>query len=145
MIKVGKQVKLNTHSNYKVVIGTVDNRNPKAIYATISAWVKPKSEDDIFYPDVIKKLNKDLKSTLFNTINSTLFDKTRTIIDLDMRNSGITYNKKSFMNCEITFFKINDLKLQDKKIKDNINNAILNLIENVFNQSEYFEFSKTKK
>lgn len=145
MIKNGKQVKLNPNSNYKVVMGTVDNNNPKSMYVTISAWVKPLNNDIIDYPSVIKKLNKDIKSELFNNVNNELFDINRTIVDLDMRNSGITYDKKSFMNCEITLFKINDFKIQNKKIKDNINYVVNDLIENVFNQSEYFEFSKTKK
>ena len=145
MIKNGKQVKLSSNSDYKIVMGTVNNKNPKSMYVTVSAWVKPLNNDVVDYPSVIKKLNKKIKIELFEKLNNELFDINRTIVDLDMRNSGITYDKKSFMNCEITLFKINDFKIQDKKIKDNINYVVNNLIENVFNLSEYFEFSKTKK
>jgi hypothetical protein len=49
------------------------------------------------------------------------------------------------MNCEITLFKLNNFKIQDKKIKEHITEIITNIIESVFDESEYFEFHKTKK
>ena len=62
-----------------------------------------------------------------------------------MRNSGISFDKKSYMNCEITLFKLNSFKIQDKKIKEHIKEIISNIIEQVFDESEYFEFHKSKK
>lgn len=145
MLKTGKQMKLELFKNYKITSGTIDNKNPKAMYVTISAWGKPKNDIEINYSDVIRKMNKQIKSNLFDNLNKTLFDSNRTIVDLDMRNSGISFDKKSYMNCEITLFKLNSFKIQDKKIKEHIKEIISNIIEQVFDESEYFEFHKTKK
>ena len=45
--KKGKKIKINTHSNYKTLSGTVDNRNPKSVYVSISSWAKPRLDEDI--------------------------------------------------------------------------------------------------
>lgn len=145
MLKTGKQMKLELFKNYKITSGTIDNKNPKAMYITISAWGKPTSDVEINYSDVIRKMNKQIKTKLFDNLDNTLFDSNRTIVDLDMRNSGISFDKKSYMNCEITLFKLNNFKIQDKKIKEHIKDIISNIIEHVFDESEYFEFHKTKK
>ena len=145
MLKTGKQMKLELFENYKIISGTIDNKNPKSMYLTISAWGKPIVDGDIIYSDIIRKMNKEIKSTLFANIDETLFDINRTIVDLDMRNSGITFNKKSYMNCEITLFKLNDFKIQDKKIKECIKQISNDVILKVFDVSPYFEFHKTKK
>ena len=145
MLKTGKQMKLELFKNYKITTGTIDNKNPKAMYITISAWGKPKVDGEINYSDVIRKINKQIKSKLFDNLDKGLFESSRSIVDLDMRNSGISFDKKSYMNCEITLFKLNNFKIQDKKIKEHITEIITNIIESVFDESEYFEFHKTKK
>lgn len=145
MLKTGKQMKLELFKNYKITSGTIDNKNPKSMYITISAWGKPTSDTEINYSDVIRKMNKQIKTKLFNNLDNTLFDSNRSIVDLDMRNSGISFDKKSYMNCEITLFKLNNFKIQDKKIKEHIKDIISDIIEYVFDESEYFEFHKTKK
>jgi hypothetical protein len=145
MLKTGKQMKLELFKNYKITTGTIDNKNPKAMYITISAWGKPKVDGEINYSDVIRKINKQIKSKLFDNLDKGLFEPSRSIVDLDMRNSGISFDKKSYMNCEITLFKLNNFKIQDKKIKEHITEIITNIIESVFDESEYFEFHKTKK
>jgi hypothetical protein len=145
MIKNGKKLKIISQKKYNVTIGTINNNNPKSMYLIISAWGKPINEEDVDYGAVIKSLNKKIKSRIFDNINTTLFDKNKTIVDLDMRQSGVAYNKKSFMSCEITLFKLNDFKIQNKIIKDNVISLLDNLINEVFEESEYFEFTKTKK
>ena len=145
MLKTGKQMKLELFKNYKITTGTIDNKNPKAMYITISAWGKPNIDGEINYSDVIRKLNKQIKSKLFDNLDKTLFDSNRSIVDLDMRNSGISFDKKSYMNCEITLFKLNNFKIQDKKIKEHMKEIISIIIEDVFDESNYFEFHKSKK
>jgi hypothetical protein len=145
MLKSGKQLKLNLFDNYKITTGTVDNKNPKAMYITISAWAKPKKNSEVNYSHVIKNMNKRLKSLVFENLDKNLFEQHRTIIDLDMRNSGISYYKKSYMNCEITLFKLNDFKIHNKQIKEELNKIINKIILDVFEESEYFEFHKNKK
>jgi hypothetical protein len=145
MLKTGKQVKLDLFKNYKITAGTINNKNPKAMYVTISAWGQPKNNNEIDYSYVIRNMNKKIKALLFSNLNKTLFDCSRSIIDLDMRDSGISYNKKSYMNCELTLFKLNDFKIQNKLIKEEINRVIEKMILEVFDESEYFEFHKNKK
>ena len=54
---------------------------------------------------IFKKCNKKIKQNLFSYFNTegleTLFDKNRTIVDLDIRESGIKFGKRSFISCEI--------------------------------------------
>jgi hypothetical protein len=145
MLKTGKQMKLDLFKNYKIVTGTIDNKNPKSMYLTISAWGKPIVDGDINYSDVIRKMNKQIKTTLFDNLDGTLFDINKTIVDLDMRNSGISFDKKSYMNCEITLFKFNSFKIQNKKIKDCIKEITGDIILKVFDNSPHFEFHKSKK
>ena len=54
-MKRGKEVKINLPYQYNVITGTVDNKNPKAIYIQISAWGKPKENGDSKnYDSIIK-------------------------------------------------------------------------------------------
>lgn len=145
MLKTGKQMKIDLFKNYKILTGTIDNKNPKSMYLTISAWGEPKLNSDINYSDVIRKMNKQIKSNLYSKLDKSLFDYGRTIVDLDMRDSGINYNKKSYMNCEITLFKLNNFKIQDKRIKEEVKKIMNDVISEVFEKSEYFNFHKTKK
>lgn len=145
MLKTGKQMKLDLFKNYKITTGTVDNKNPKSMYVTISAWGEPKLNTEINYSEVIRKMNKEIKTKLYNHLDSTLFDTNRSIVDLDMRDSGINYNKKSYMSCEITLFKINSFKIQDKRIKDETKKIVTEIISEVFDTSNYFSFHKNKK
>ena len=145
MLKTGKQVKLDLFKNYKITTGTIDNKNPKAMYVTISAWGQPIDNGEIDYSYVIKNMNKKIKSVLFDNLDKTLFDTNRYIVDLDMRDSGISYNKKSYMNCEITLFKLNEFKIQNKRVKEEITSVVSKIISDVFDESIYFDFHKNKK
>ena len=61
-----------------------------------------------------------------------------------MRSSGISFNKKSFMSCEITLFQkvyhpVNsDINLNHIKTISN------SLIDDVLEKNEYFSFTKLK-
>jgi hypothetical protein len=143
--KNGKQLATTTHKNYRVLSGTVDNKNPKALYLTISAWGKSVIEDEINYGSVFRAITKDIKKLLNSELNPNLFHSDRCIVDFDMRESGITYGKKSFMNCEITLFQKNLFKLQEKNIQKELNRITEIITTEVLDSSEYFEFTKTKK
>ena len=143
--KNGKQLSTTTHKNYRVLSGTVDNKNPKALYLTISAWGKSIIEDEINYGSLFRIITKDIKKILNSELNPNLFYNDRCIVDFDMRESGITYGKKSFMNCEITLFQKNLFKLQEKNIQKELNRITEIITTEVLDSSEYFEFTKTKK
>lgn len=97
-MKIGKEIKINKNKNYNIVFGSVNNKNPKAIYLSISAWAEPLQKDCENYSRVIKNIHKNLKQVIYNhlTNNENDFVKENTIVDLDMRESGIRYGKRSF-------------------------------------------------
>jgi hypothetical protein len=145
IVKKGKQMKLELFDNYKIIFGTVDNKNPKSMYLTISGWGELINETEVNYSSIIRKINKDIKRKLYDTLNKNLFDANRTIIDFDIKESGLSRDKKSYMNCELTLFKLNDFKIQNKVIKEEINNLLINIISDIFEKNEYFTFHKNKK
>lgn len=145
LVKKGKQMKLEMFDNYKLIIGTVDNKNPKAVYVEISAWGKPINESSDDYNIIIKKINKDIKKKVYETLPKNLFDSNRTIVDFEIKESGISNERRSYMNCEITLYKLNDFKIQNNLINDSIKLIITKVIEDVFELNTYFTFYKTKK
>lgn len=145
-MKTGKQFKNNNHENYNVLYGCVDNKNPKSIYINISAWSDPLNSGDVKYTRVIKDINKKVKQTLFNylSVNKTCFLKDSTIVDLDIRESGIKFGKRSFISCEITLFQLEEISINSDKIKIALSDLISMVIDKVFETDEYFKFYKKK-
>jgi hypothetical protein len=142
--KKGKKIKINTHSNYKTLSGTVDNRNPKSVYVSISSWAKPKIDEDINYDKILTSINSRVKRTVANKMNTDMFDSRRYIIDFDMKSSGIRYGKKSFMNCEITLYQKLKLKLNEDNLQRELKSIVDNVIKEVFTENQYFSFEKKK-
>jgi len=143
--KNGKQLASDSHDNYRVLSGTVDNKNPKALYFTISAWGESVLDDEINYNNIFRGITKDVKRVINSELDSTLFHVDKCIVDFDMRESGITYGKKSFMNCEVTLFQKNLFKLQEKKIQKELNRIIGIITREVLGRNKYFKFTKSKK
>lgn len=141
----GKEIKINVKNNYKTTYGSVDNKNPKAIFIRINAWGLPLDEYELDYENVIKKLDKRIRLFVYNNVDSDLFDKKRSIIDLDLRESGITLNKKSFMSCEITLFQINNYDLTTPLIINHLTELTTKIIEEEFEKDKNFKFFKEKK
>jgi hypothetical protein len=145
-MKRGKEIKLDINPNYKISIGTVDNKNPKSIYISLSAWGQLlKEENEIDYDKIINNLRKNIKQTLNINLNKEDFHNNKYIVDLDMRSSGISYKKRSFMSCEITLFQKNKIPVHKPQIIDNTTAIINNLIKECLNNQPYFNFYKTKK
>ena len=144
IIKTGKQLMVKDYNNYNIVSGTVDNKNPKALYLNISAWGEPLIENDVNYKSVIRQLDKIVRNTLYKDLDSNLFQTKRSIVDFDMRESGIEFGKRSYMNCEITLFQNHNFKLQEKEIQDGLNDILKHITEGL-NSTIYFEFHKGKK
>jgi hypothetical protein len=131
-MKKGKTSRINSFESLKVNFGTVDSKNLKSIYINIQSWVNPKISSDN-WNRIVCNLSRQIKHSVFNNLDRSLFED-KTIVDLDLRTSGIVYGKKSFLNLEINLFTIKD---SIKKIVQKINN------EN-FNSNPYFEFMLTK-
>lgn len=146
-MKTGKEIKINNFDEYNIVVGSVNNKKPKAVYLNISAWSEPLKEYDVDYTREIKNLNKKIKQTLFNYFNNnnkTNFTKNNTIVDLDIRESGVRYGKRSFMNCEITLFLNEEMSINSEEMKENFNSLIPMLVKSVFEKDKTFKFHRRK-
>jgi hypothetical protein len=144
-MKKGKEITLKTNYQYNVKSGTVDNKNPKSLYLQISAWGKPKNEWIEEYDTIIRKKSKRVKKKLFEVLDGNDFYKDLSIIDFNMASSGIDYNKRSFMSVEITLFKKQPLfSINSNEMIPVMTELSENLIKDVFESDEDFEFFKTK-
>jgi len=136
MKKRGKEITLDIDSSYKIRLGTVDNKNPKSIYISLCAWGEPmKKTENINYNSVISNLRKQIKHNINSTIDINDFHRDKYIVDLDMRSSGISDDKRSFMSCEITLFQKNNIPVNKPKM---VNTATIET-------QDHFTFYKTKK
>ena len=142
-MKKGKSVKLNLYSPIKSVYGTVDSKNLKSIYINIQSWVCPKKEHDN-WNRVVCNLNREIKHSVFNSISQTVF-MDRSIVDLDLRTSGISTGKKSFFNLEVNLYTNEELDFKSQELKDSVKRIVKNIFTNNLTNNNYFDFYKTKK
>jgi len=146
-MKNGKEVKVNNFKNYSIVYGSVDNKHSKAVYINISAWAEPQDKETISYNRVIKDINKNIRQTLFNIFDTkieTEIKKNHTIVDLDIRESGIRYGKRSFTNCEITLFLNSEIPVNSETMKEKLDMVTEKLIKTCFDNNKTFKFHKKK-
>jgi hypothetical protein len=141
-MKKGKSVKLNLYNPIKSVYGTVDSKNLKSLYINIQSWVTPKFEHDN-WNRVVCNLSRDIKHSVFNSINHELF-KEQSIVDLDLRTSGISHGKKSFLNLEVNLYTNSEIDFKSAKVKDSVKKIIKNIFKENVIQNKYFEFSPSK-
>jgi hypothetical protein len=148
MMKTGKEIKPINLKNYNVAFGSVNNKHPKAMYINITSWANPKIEDEVNYSRVIRNLNKKIKQLVFNILSDEanyIFNKDRTIVDLDIRESGIKFGKRSFMSCELTLFISEEIPVNTEIMTTLLSNITLDVTNKIFNENETFEFHKKKK
>jgi len=142
-MKKGKSVKLNLFNPIKSVYGTVDSRNLKSVYINIQSWVSPKSDYDN-WNRIVCNLNREIKHSVFNSLSQTIFTE-KSIVDLDLRTSGIAKGKKSFFNLEVNVFLENELDFKSIVLKDSVKKIVKNIFVNNLSNNNYFDFYKTKK
>ena len=141
-MKKGKSVKLNLYNPIKSVYGTVDSKNLKSLYINIQSWVTPKFEHDN-WNRVVCNLSRDIKHSVYNSINTDLF-KEQSIVDLDLRTSGISHGKKSFLNLEVNLYTNQEMDFKSIEIKNSVKQIIKNIFKENVIQNKYFEFSPSK-
>ena len=141
-MKKGKSVKLNLFSPIKSVYGTVDSKNLKSLYINIQSWVSPKFDHDN-WNRVVCNLNREIKHSVFNSIDINLF-KENTIVDLDLRTSGISHGKKSFFNLEVNLYTNQEFDFKSTELKESIKKIVRNIIRDNVIENKYFDFSISK-
>ena len=142
-MKKGKSVKLNLFNPIKSMYGTVDSKNLKSVFINIQSWVTPKNEIEN-WGRVVGNLNREIKHSILNSNKSEIF-LPKTIVDLDLRVSGISIGKKSFFNLEVNLFSNEQLDFKSEKIKFEIKQIIKSIYLNNIEKNKYFTFSKSKK
>ena len=142
-MKKGKTSKIQGFGTSKIVYGTVDSINFKSLYLNLQTWVEPIKEPEN-WTRVVLNLSRSIKHSVFETLDRDLFDE-NFIVDLDLRSSGLTLGKKSFMNLEINFYlSSEELDFKSKEIKENLKDIITRIYDENFNGNYYFNFSLTK-
>lgn len=141
-MKKGKSVKLNVYSPIKSVYGTVDSKNLKSLYINIQSWVSPKFDHDN-WNRVVCNLNREIKHSVFNSIDTELF-KEQSIVDLDLRTSGISHGKKSFFNLEVNLYTTKEFDFKCPELKESVKKIIKNIVRDNVIENKYFDFSISK-
>jgi len=142
-MKKGKTSKIQRFNTSKIVYGTVDSINFKSLYLNLQTWVEPINEPEN-WTRVVLNLSRAVKHSVYETLDKVLFDDSF-IVDLDLRSSGLTLGKKSFMNLEINFFlNEEELDFKSKEIKENLKNIVTRIYDENFNNNDYFNFTLTK-
>ncbi len=142
-MKTGKELKIKKYKNYNVVFGSVNNKTSKAVYINISSWAEPLIESDVNYTRVIKDLNKKIKQIIFNHLSYRVnnnFIKNNTIVDFDIRESGIRFGKRSFINCEITLYLDQEISINSDEMKFDLDEITNIVIKNVYENDKTFKF-----
>ena len=145
-MKLGKEIKLDLLDNYKTKIGTVNNKESKSLYINLCAWGQLNElDDDLNYNFYLSNIRKKIKQKLNNTLNKDLFHNHKYIVDLDMRTSGLSVEKRSFMSCEITLFQKKHLPLNKPKIVNTTKKIINDVVTDCLENNSIFTFHRTKK
>jgi len=141
-MKKGKSVKLNLYPPIKSSYGTVDSKNLKSIYINIQSWVSPKTDYDN-WNRIVCNLSREIKHSVYNSLPQNIFTE-KSIVDLDLRTSGILHGKKSFFNLEVNLFTNENIDFKCPKLKDGVKKVVKNIYSQNIINNKYFDFSKSK-
>jgi len=128
-MKKGKTSKLSGFRNSKIIYGTVDSKNFKSLYLNLQTWVEPKKESEN-WTRVVLNMNRSIKHSIFNNIDKKMFDD-KFIVDMDLRTSGLTLKKKSFLNLEINLYLVEEIDFKDLKLKRKLKEIIKGIYNDV--------------
>jgi hypothetical protein len=142
-MKKGKSIKLNLYNSIKTVYGTVDSKNLKSVYINIQSWVTPRDEYEN-WNRIVSNLSREIKHSVYESNNIEIFQE-KSIVDLDLRTSGILYGKKSFLNLEINLYIKEEIDFKSHEIKESIKKIVQTIYKNNIQKNKYFDFSNTKK
>ena len=145
MLKQGREVKTKISDLFRTSYGTVDITSLKSLFINLSTWAEPLEECEN-WPGKVKKFKNKIKTTIHNNIETSLF-KQISIVDLDLRASGIKIGKRSFIRCEITLFlkPKQKIDMKSKTVSEPIHEITTKVIEDSFLTSRTFKFYSTKK
>ena len=134
--KFGKEKKLFTDERFRVKYGTIDAVKLNAVYLNVESWVQPRDIEN--YDSYIRMMRKQIIMNIKQNIDKISFNE-NFIVDLDLRASGMSSDKKSFMFIELTVYPKEKIKfnstLMFKKMRE-LSNLIIESLEQ--NKLNYF-------
>jgi hypothetical protein len=89
-------------------------------------------------------LSREIKHSVYNSISPTIF-KDNSIVDLDLRTSGISHGKKSFFNLEVNLFVNCETDFKSIEVKDSVKKIVKNIFKENIVDNQYFVFSTSKR
>lgn len=156
--KPGKAFKLK-FNKYKVEYGYVINP-VNGIYINISTWYDKKNPNIELNQRFISLLTKKTRQIIYNYLssNKTIFNKNIIIANIDdnfsvlrkdISTKKINQNKRTFIDIEISLI-LNDIAdnkvlAKSEEFHTQVNEIIKNILTNVFDKNENFNFYLTKK
>jgi hypothetical protein len=141
-MKKGKSCVVNGYKKFKCSYGTVDSKNLKSIYLNLQTWVQPKNHE-VNWERLISNLSRNIKMLVSEILDVNIYGE-NIIVDLDLRASGISLKKRSFMNLEITLFVKTNTEFKSNEIKNSVKNIISHIEKEVIKKNKYFSFYLTK-
>ena len=141
-MKKGKTCKINSFESLKVNYGTVDSKELKSIYINIQSWANPKILSDN-WNRIVSNFSREIKHSVYNHVDKDFF-KENNIVDLDLRTSGISIGKKSFLNLEINLFINKEIDFKSYVVRETIKKFVQKINNENFKNNAYFEFTLTK-
>lgn len=140
-MKKGKFIALGVHNKVKIGYGTVDYKNLKTIYIQLKSWTEPNVENYDFNRTILKA-RKQIRKYLYE-LDSEYF-KPESIVDLDIKTSGIKLNKRSFMDLELTLYVDKPFDVRDSGMKDLMSGVSKNIVDNILVDKNLFNFHEKK-
>lgn len=137
--KFGKEKKVLKDNEFRIKYGTVDALKLNSIYLVIESWVTPTEE--LNYESYIRLMRRQVILTLNRHLDQNIFNK-HFIVDLDLRSSGMSTDRKSFMLLEITLYPKIKQKFNSQILLNNVN-VVSNIILESLKQNK-FKFNSNK-
>ena len=137
--KFGKEKALFKNDSFRVKYGTIDASKLNALYINVESWVQP--NEIINFDNKIRTIRKDIISKLKENLDKTFFHE-NFIVDLDLRSSGLSLNKKSFMFIEVTVYPKKFIKFNSEVLTNQVTSLALQTIDTV--QKNNFKFFSKK-
>jgi hypothetical protein len=139
-MKTGKYIILGEYKNIKIGYGTIDYKNLKTVYLKFNSWLEPHENED--YKSTFNESKRKIKNLIYE-LDSEKF-RQPCIVDLDVRTNGIKLNKRSFMNLEITLYVKEKFDIRNNITKNYLKSLMCDIIDNTLDNTELYNFSKTK-
>jgi hypothetical protein len=141
-MKLGRFIPLGNYRDVKIGYGTINHKDLKTIYLKLNSWLEPE-DSDLDFDSIVRSTRNKIKKLIYN-LGFDIF-RPESIVDLDIRTKGISKDKRSFMDLEITLYVLKDIDIKSDKLKQDMNSLIRVIIDECLDNDLLFNFNKKKK